>query len=367
VGLRATLVESARIDLAWTPATSAAPVAFYRLYRSTVGVPGSAIVVDSVAALTYSDLGLPGYTPFSYQVAAVDANGLVGPKSLALVVRTRDGTPPSAPSALSAVPISGGLVIRLTWAPAIDPETGINRYRIYRDGVLIDSSATTSYLSAGLTPMTTYTYRVLAVNGEGLAGPLSAPATATTLDATPPTAPTGLTATALGPTRIDLAWNAANDPESGIAGYRVYRGGVLIGTSATTTLTDSGLTPATTYTYEVSALNGSGTEGPRSTPATATTLKPPAATGDLTVIVQTGGSNIPSASYQVRLTATGFQLDRPAAPNDTLLYHALVAQSYTLLLQGLPSNCALVDGTNPRTVSVVAGSMASTTLVVSCQ
>jgi chitodextrinase len=359
-------VESARIDLAWTPAPNAAPAAFYRLYRSTVGVPGSAIVVDSIPAVTYSDTGLPGFTRFSYQVAAVDANGLVGPKSAALVVRTRDGSPPSTPYGLTAVPVSG-YDIRLAWGASTDAETGISTYRIYRDGMLIDSTTATTYLSAGLRPMTAYTYHVMAVNGEGLDSPLSAPATATTLDATPPTAPTGLTATAAGLTRINLAWNTAADPQSGIAAYRVYRGNVLVGTGTTTSFADSGLTPATTYTYEVSAVNGSGMEGPRSAPASATTDTPPIATGDLTVVVQTGGNNIPTTGYQVQLSAAGLQLDRPTAPNDTIVYSALVAQSYTLLLHGLPSNCTLVDGANPRTVTVTAGSTTSTTLIVSCQ
>lgn len=362
--LRTTLIESVRIDLAWNPAPNAAPVAFYRLYRATTG---AAEMVDNLTGLAYSDIGLSGYTQYVYRIAAVDANGLEGPFSAPLAARTRDGSPPSAPNGLNATPVSGGLVVRLNWIPATDPESGIARYHIYRDDLLIDSSTTPSYLSSGLTPLTTYTYRVLAVNGEGLAGPLSAPASATTLDPTPPTAPSELTATAVSPARIDLAWSAADDPQSGIAQYRVYRGGALIGSSTTTTYADSGLSPATTYTYEVSAVNGSGTEGPRSTPAAATTSLPPVATGDLSVIVQTTGSGSPSTGYQLRLTAAGFQLDRPAAPDETLLYSGLVAQSYTLLLHSLPANCAVVDGANPRTVTVVTGSMTSTTLIVVCQ
>ena len=55
-GLRATLVESARIDLAWNPAPTGSPAAFHRLYRTTVGVPGSEMVVDAIAALSYSRL-----------------------------------------------------------------------------------------------------------------------------------------------------------------------------------------------------------------------------------------------------------------------------------------------------------------------
>ncbi|HET6681310.1 MAG TPA: Ig-like domain-containing protein [Gemmatimonadaceae bacterium] len=365
-GLRTTLVESARIDLAWTPAPGAAPAESYRLYRSTPGVPGSGIVVDAIPGLTYSDTGLPGFTPFLYQVAAVDANGLVGPRSAALLVRTLDGSPPSAPGALTAIPVSG-FVISLKWGAATDPESGIAQYRVFRDGVLIDSTTATSYLSGGLTPMTAYTYEVMAVNGEGLDGPLSAPAAATTLDATPPTSPTGLTATAAGTARIDLSWSAAADPESGVARYLVYRGGGLIGATVSTAFADSGLTPATAYTYAVSAVNGSEVEGPRSAPATATTDAPPVATGDLTVVVQTTGDDIPPAGFQLRLSATGFQLDRPAAPDGTLLYSELVAQPYTLLLIDPSGRCAPVDGQNPRTVTVAAGSMTTITLSILCQ
>ena len=365
-GLRTTLVESTRIDLAWSPAPSAPPVAFYRLYRSTVGVPGSALVVDAIPAPVHSDLGLPAFTRFTYQVAAVDASGIVGPLSAPLTVRTRDGSPPSAPFGLNATPVSG-LVITLAWGAATDPETGISRYRVYRDGVLLDSTTATSYMSAGLTPLTAYTYEVLAVNGEGLAGPLSAPASATTLDATPPSTPTGLTATAAGMAQIDLTWNAAADPETGVARYHIYRAGVLVGSATTTTFSDVGLTPATTYTYEVSAENGSGVKGGRSAPATATTSPPPVATGDLSVTVQTQGANIPAAGYLVQLSSGGVPVDRPVSPNETLLFSGLVAQTYGVLLHGLPANCAVVDGVNPRIVTVGVGSVVRTTFIVACQ
>src|SRR5262249_30222173 len=71
-------------------------------------------------------------------------------------------------------------------------------------------------------------------------------------DVLPPSVPTGLAATAIGPTQIDLAWTAATD-NVGVTGYTIYRDGLLVGTvdGATTGFSDTGLTPDTTYTYAV--------------------------------------------------------------------------------------------------------------------
>lgn len=91
-------------------------------------------------------------------------------------------------------------------------------------------------------------------------------------DSTPPTAPDDLTATPVSDTRIHLAYTAADDPDSGIDSYRIYRDNVAVGSSPTTSFTDDGLTEATTYTYEVSAVNGAGIEGPRSASTQGMTL-----------------------------------------------------------------------------------------------
>lgn len=57
---------------------------------------------------------------------------------------------------------------------------------------LVTSTAGTVYSDGGLEPETTYTYRVSAVNGEGLEGGRSPPLPVTTpaeLDTPPPAAP----------------------------------------------------------------------------------------------------------------------------------------------------------------------------------
>ena len=43
-----------------------------------------------------------------------------------------------------------------------------------------------------------------------------------------------------------------------VAGYRIYRNGTAVATTAATTYTDTGLQPITTYTYTVTALRRGG-------------------------------------------------------------------------------------------------------------
>ena len=45
-----------------------------------------------------------------------------------------------------------------------------------------------------------------------------------------------------------------------MAGYKVFRDGSQVATSTTTTYQDTGLTPATSYTYAVSAYDAAGNE-----------------------------------------------------------------------------------------------------------
>ena len=91
------------------------------------------------------------------------------------------------------------------------------------------------------------------------------------LDATPPSTPTGLATTSVSSLQVDLMWNASADPESGIAEYVVYRGGVEVGRSAVTTFSDASVAQSTIYSYEVSAVNGDGLESSRSAPLSVTT------------------------------------------------------------------------------------------------
>ncbi len=93
-------------------------------------------------------------------------------------------------------------------------------------------------------------------------------------------APTELTTTAVSSSQINLSWTApSNNGGSPITGYKIERSTKASSTwstisantdSTTTTYSDTGLAPSTTYTYRVSAINSVGTSLP-SNSASATT------------------------------------------------------------------------------------------------
>src|SRR5207302_1988996 len=93
-------------------------------------------------------------------------------------------------------------------------------------------------------------------------------------DTTPPTVPTGLTASAVSSSQINLSWAASSD-NVGVSGYRVFRDGAQIATTSTTFFSNTGLSPSTTYSYAVAAFDAAGNLSAQSGPASATTLAAP--------------------------------------------------------------------------------------------
>ncbi|NLN75515.1 MAG: hypothetical protein GX139_04345, partial [Armatimonadetes bacterium] len=91
-------------------------------------------------------------------------------------------------------------------------------------------------------------------------------------DKTAPTVPTNLTANAISPSQINLAWSASTDSGgAGLAGYIVYRGGSEIGRVTTTSYSDNGLNANTAYSYTVKAYDNAGNISGASNTASATT------------------------------------------------------------------------------------------------
>ena len=56
---------------------------------------------------------------------------------------------------------------------------------------------------------------------------------------------------------VALSWSPSTD-DSGILGYAIRRNGALVGFGPATTFTDTGLSPTTQYTYQVTAIDTSG-------------------------------------------------------------------------------------------------------------
>ncbi|GGQ69359.1 hypothetical protein GCM10010195_26110 [Kitasatospora griseola] len=96
-------------------------------------------------------------------------------------------------------------------------------------------------------------------------------------DTTAPTAPTGLAATTTA-NSVALTWSAATD-NVGVTGYDVYRDGALVGSTAGTSYTDTGLTASTAYSYTVKARDAAGNVSPASAALVATTKASGGGTG----------------------------------------------------------------------------------------
>ncbi len=95
------------------------------------------------------------------------------------------------------------------------------------------------------------------------------------VDTTPPSTPIALTAGTTTSTSIPLTWTASTDDGSGVAGYDIYRGTTLVGTSTTPAYTATGLTPSTTYSFTVRARDQAGNVSAASAALTATTAAGP--------------------------------------------------------------------------------------------
>jgi hypothetical protein len=89
-------------------------------------------------------------------------------------------------------------------------------------------------------------------------------------DATPPSIPVNLAGTTPSATSSVLYWTQAED-NVGVTAYRIYRNGTLLTSTSDNTFADSGLSPATTYTYRVAAVDAAANASAMSTPVVVTT------------------------------------------------------------------------------------------------
>jgi len=195
---------------------------------------------------------------------------------------TQVPTPPSSPT---ATPVSSSQ-INLTWTASTD-NVGVTGYRVENcQGVScttftqIGTPTANSYSATGLTASTSYSFRVRATDAAGNLSAYSSTASATTqtaVDTTTPSAPTGLTATAVSSSQINLSWTASTD-NVGVTGYRVdsCQGGACttfaqIATPTATSYSATGLTASTAYSFRVRATDAAGNLSGYSNVASTTT------------------------------------------------------------------------------------------------
>jgi len=290
--LTAQAVSTSQINLSWNTPSNLGGLLLtgYQIDRSTnSGSTWNTIVSNTGSTTTtYSNTGLSPSTAYTYRVSAITVLITSSPSNTASATTYSPITVPQSPIGLTATAISSSQ-INLSWnTPSNNGGSPITGYQILRstnDGswstiVSNTGSTSTTYSNTGLSPSTTYAYQVSAINSVGTSSPSNTATTTTPVQLSAPQPPSSLVASAASSSQINLSWIApTNNGGSTITGYKIERstsGGSTWSTivsntgSTTTTYSDTGLSPSTTYTYRVSAINNIGTSLPSNTSSATT-------------------------------------------------------------------------------------------------
>lgn len=232
--LVATATSGTQINLTWRDMHNSETG--FQIERSLTSGSGFAYIGTTAANVTsYSHTGLSPNTKYFYRIRAVGSADYSSYTSEASATTTN---PPPAPSGLAATAMSYAQ-INLAWTDNSTNETGFQIERSLTSGsgfTLIATTAAnaTSYSHTGLTANTQYFYLVRTINAGGYSNYISASATTMPM-LNPPSAPSGLAATAMSYAEINLAWTDKSTNESGFEIERSLTSGsgfTLIATTA---------------------------------------------------------------------------------------------------------------------------------------
>ncbi len=232
-------------------------------------------------ATSYLDKPVEGGVNYYYALAAVDADGRLGPLGPLWSERGADFDPPDAPTGLTLKATTHSL--ELTWqAP---PQRDVASYKVFagRDPQATLSSyqlvaqVTTTHFTQPVPPnsLNAYSFRVVAVNATDVSSKPSDAVTGKVVDKTPPPTPV-LTSITPSDGAIALRW--AGDANPDIHAYRLLRsaaGGAYRQLGAdlpagTSHYLDRHVTAGTRYDYELVAVDAAGNASPPSAALSAT-------------------------------------------------------------------------------------------------
>ena len=238
---------------------------------------------NAVSASTYS------VGEYNFYVTAVNSSGSEGSPSATVKLIFFEPTTITAPT-LAQSPVSltptfqwtvpSGWPSTLYYSIAIfDSTTAINPF--WSNSVLTVSSGANSktYDGPALDPSKQYRLSIRGWGRISTSDPdyTSLPATITDFtvaasagDTQSPSSPTGLVATPVSPSQINLSWSASTD-NVGVTGYKIYRNSVYLISITSTSYSDTGLSAGTSYNYTVAAYDAAGNISSQSGSVSATT------------------------------------------------------------------------------------------------
>ena len=297
----------------------------YVVYRATDQAGPYGFQAYSGTSTSFTSNSLASGTTYYFEVKAHNASGFS-----ALSTPSSGTTLPAAPS-ISVT--AGDQQVTVSWASVAGADS---YYLYYKVGASVTTATgsmvagvTSPYIMPSLANGTQYAFIVTASDSSG-EGAASNVATGTPAPGIPQ-APSGLTVFSPTGTSLSVAWNYV----SGATSYQVYRDTAQFGTYSflayngnSTGFTDTGLSSATTYYYEVRATNASGSSSLSAPVSGTTSLVAPNTPVGLSIAGVT--ANTVTVSWVVPSGATSVQLYRDTSQlgSFSLLVYSGSASSY---------------------------------------
>jgi len=165
--------------------------------------------------------------------------------------------PPSAPTNISSSPNNGSITVSFG-APTSTNGKAITYYQYSTNNVNFTQLFSNPFDVPG-TNGTALTVYVRAGNGDTVGTSAGSSVSTTSTPRTVPSAPTSFSANAATLGQITLSWAApSSNGGSGVSSYVLRTGGTVLQNTSATSYTHTGLSPNTTYSYTVTAVNAAG-------------------------------------------------------------------------------------------------------------